>query len=108
MGKPLENVTVVGCRILHGGGIAIGSDMSGGVRNVRVSRCQFVGSGMGIRLKSQRGRGGVVEDVRFDDITMKGVRLAIAVDLFYFDKGGEKKAEPVSERNAHLPQYSHQ
>jgi len=107
VGKPLENVTVVGCRILHGGGIAIGSEMSGGVRNVCVSRCQFTGSNLGIRLKTQRGRGGVVENVCFDDITMKGVRTAIAIDMFYYDKGGETKAEPVSRktpifRNIHI------
>ena len=51
--------------MVHGhGGVVIGSEMSGGVRNVVIANCVFVGTDRGIRIKSRRGRGGVVEDIR--------------------------------------------
>ena len=87
------------------GGVVIGSEMSGGVRRVTISNCVFDGTDSGIRLKSSRGRGGVVEELRVDNIVMKNIqRNAFIFDLFY-DK--ESKVEPVSERtpvfrNIHL------
>jgi hypothetical protein len=58
--------------------------MSGGVRNVYVHDCSFAGGDQGIRLKSMRGRGGVVEHVYFENITMTGVRQeAIVFNMFY-------------------------
>ena len=85
--------------------VVIGSEMSGGVRRVTISNCVFDGTDSGIRLKSSRGRGGVVEELRVDNIVMKNIqRNAFIFDLFY-DK--ESKVEPVSERtpvfrNIHL------
>ncbi|MEI9974725.1 MAG: glycoside hydrolase family 28 protein, partial [Ignavibacteriota bacterium] len=60
VGRPDENITITNCVMLRGhGGVTIGSEMSGGVRNVVVSNCVFQGTDVGIRVKSQRGRGGV-------------------------------------------------
>ena len=60
-GRPTENVHISDCYIGQGhGAIAIGSEMSGDVRNVTVVNCRFEGAGGGIRCKSARGRGGVV------------------------------------------------
>ena len=56
------------------GGVVIGSDMSGGVRNVFVHDCDFSGSLIGIRLKSSRGRGGVVENVWYQDIELGDIK----------------------------------
>ena len=87
------------------GGVVIGSEMSGGVKRVAISNCVFDGTDAGIRLKASRGRGGVVEDIRVDNIVMKNIgRNAFIFDLFY-DK--LSKPEPVSERtpvfrNIHL------
>lgn len=71
VGKPTENVVI---RRIHArggaGAIAIGSDMSGGVRNVLVHDCTFDGPAIGIRLKAARGRGGVVENVEMRNLTM--------------------------------------
>lgn len=105
-GKACENITITNCVMLSGhGGVVIGSEMSGGVRRVTISNCVFDGTDSGIRLKSSRGRGGVVEELRVDNIVMKNIqRNAFIFDLFY-DK--ESKTEPVSERtpvfrNIHL------
>ena len=71
-GKACENITITNCVMLSGhGGVVIGSEMSGGVRRVTISNCVFDGTDSGIRLKSSRGRGGVVEELRVDNIVMK-------------------------------------
>ncbi|MBA0882133.1 glycoside hydrolase family 28 protein [Flavobacterium undicola] len=92
-----ENVTITNCTMLSGhGGVVIGSEMSGGIKKITISNCVFDGTDRGIRLKSARGRGGVVEDIRIDNIVMKNIKEeAVILDLFY-DKSS--KEEPVSER----------
>lgn len=94
---PTENVTITNCTMLSGhGGVVIGSEMSGGIKKITISNCVFDGTDRGIRLKSARGRGGIVEDIRVDNIVMKNIKEeAIVMDLFY-DKSSA--AEPVSER----------
>ena len=70
--------------MLHGhGGVVIGSEMSGGVRNVAITNCVFCGTDRGIRLKSRRGRGNAVEDLRVDNIVMDEVLCPIVLNLFY-------------------------
>lgn len=85
LGMPCEYVTIKGCSVYHGhGGFVIGSEMSGGVRHVRVSGCTFMGTDIGLRFKSARGRGGVVEDIVIDNIRMNNIALeAISFHLFY-------------------------
>ena len=81
---PCENITITNCTMLHGhGGIVIGSEMSGDVRNVTVSNCVFEGTDRGIRLKSRRGRGGVIEDIRVSNIVMKNVICPFILNLYY-------------------------
>jgi hypothetical protein len=82
--RACENIAVTNCTLVHGhGGVVIGSEISGGVRNVAISNCVFVGTDRGIRIKARRGRGGVVEDVRASDLIMDGVNCPIVVNLFY-------------------------
>jgi polygalacturonase len=82
---PCENITITNCTMVHGhGGVVIGSEMSGCVRNVVISNCIFEGTDRGIRIKSRRGRGGIVEDVRVDNIIMKQVLCPFVIHLFYF------------------------
>lgn len=90
---PCENITVTNCTMVHGhGGVVIGSEMSGGVRNVTISNCVFEGTDRGIRIKSRRGRGGVVEDIRVNNIVMKDVLCPFVMHLFYFcGKNGKEK-----------------
>jgi hypothetical protein len=70
--------------MIHGhGGVVIGSEMSGGVRNIAISNCTFVGTDRGIRIKSRRGRGSAVEDIRVSNIVMDGVLCPLVINLFY-------------------------
>ena len=96
-GRPCENITITNCVMHTGhGGVVIGSEMSGGVRRVTISNCVFDGTDAGIRLKASRGRGGVVENIRVNNIVMNNIQKnAFIFDLFY-DR--ESQVEPVSER----------
>lgn len=90
---PCENITVTNCTMVHGhGGVVIGSEMSGGVRNVVISNCVFVGTDRGIRLKSRRGRGGVVEDIRVTNIVMQDVLCPFTMNLYYHVN---KRGDPI-------------
>lgn len=86
IGKPTEFVSIKDCTVYHGhGGVVIGSEMSGGVRNIEVLRCTFIGTDVGLRFKSCRGRGGVVEDIYIEDINMFSVENeAITFSTDYF------------------------
>lgn len=88
-----ENITITNCTMVHGhGGVVIGSEMSGGIRNVVISNCVFEGTDRGIRLKSRRGRGGVVEDIRVNNIIMKRLICPFVLNLYYFcGPGGKEK-----------------
>jgi polygalacturonase len=82
--RPCQNIVVSNCTMLHGhGGVVIGSETSGGVRNISITNCIFSGTERGIRVKSRRGRGGVVEDIRADNIVMDDVLCPIVVNMYY-------------------------
>lgn len=82
---PTENVIIKNNIVYHGhGGFTIGSEMSGGVRNMHISKCTFIGTDIGLRFKSTRGRGGIVENIWISDIDMVGIPAeAIRFNLFY-------------------------
>jgi polygalacturonase len=74
LGVPSEIISIRNCTVYHGhGGVVIGSEMSGGVKNVEVGNCTFIGTDTGLRFKSCRGRGGVVEDIIIDGIDMMDI-----------------------------------
>ncbi|BCU78399.1 endopolygalacturonase [Luteolibacter sp. LG18] len=79
----VENVAIRDCKLGCGHGLSIGSYTSGGVRNVTVERVAFEGTTSGIRLKADRDRGGVVEGIRYKDITMTKVRHPIFITSYY-------------------------
>lgn len=97
-GIPTENVIISDCRVYHGhGGFVVGSEMSGGVRNIMVRRCQFIGTDTGLRFKSARGRGGVVEKIYIDNIGMADIAgEALTIDLYY-SINASGKAVPVAD-----------
>lgn len=80
-----HNVLIEDCTIAHGHGISIGSETSAGVSRMLVRRCNFTGSDNGIRIKSMRGAGGLVEQIRYTEITMKDVANPITLQLNYVD-----------------------
>ena len=96
LNAPDENITITNCTMLAGhGGVVIGSEMSGGVRKVVISNCVFDGTDRGIRIKSTRGRGGVVDDIQVNNIVMRNIKKeAIVIDLKY----SQMPQEPLGER----------
>lgn len=95
-GRPTENVIVENCKVFQGhGGFVVGSEMSGGVKNISVKNCQFLGTDVGLRFKSNRGRGGVVENIYISDIYM----FDITTDSFLFDLyyGGKSASESLAD-----------
>lgn len=105
-GAPVENVIIRDCTVYHGhGGFVVGSEMSGGVRNILVQNCDFLGTDVGVRFKSTRGRGGIVENIHIRDIRMKDIAAdAVLFDLFYASQAPTPEQtldvapEPVSEK----------
>jgi polygalacturonase len=97
---PAQNYTITNCTMLSGhGGVVIGSEMSGGIKNIVISNCIFDGTDRGIRIKTTRGRGGIVEDIRVDNIIMKNIRdQAFVMDMEY----SKTDKEPVSERTPQI------
>ncbi len=103
-GMPTQNVTVRNCTVYHAhGGFVIGSEMSGGAKNLFVENCTFIGTDIGLRFKTTRGRGGVVENIYINNIKMKDiVAEAILFDMYYEAKDpvvlvGEKREPPKVE-----------
>jgi polygalacturonase len=101
---PTQDVIIRNCTVYNAhGGFVIGSEMSGGAKNIYVSNCTFVGSDIGLRFKTTRGRGGVVENIFIDNIVMKGIPgEAILFDMYYAAQdpialAGEKREAPKVE-----------
>lgn len=83
--RATERVTISNCRMERGhGAVVIGSEMSGSVRDITIRRCHFVGTDRGLRIKTRRGRGGTVENIRVADCLMEDVATPVAVNSFYF------------------------
>ncbi|WP_295935365.1 glycoside hydrolase family 28 protein [uncultured Alistipes sp.] len=95
-GIACENILVDNCIVFHGhGGFVVGSEMSGGVKNVKVSNCIFSGTDVGLRFKSTRGRGGVVEQIYIEHIAMNDIaQEPLLFDLFY---GGKSASEAAAD-----------
>lgn len=116
-GMPTENMIVNNCTVYHAhGGFVIGSEMSGGARNLFVGNCTFIGTDIGLRFKTTRGRGGIVENIYASNIVMKDiVAEAILFDMYYMAKdpvvlAGEKREPPVVEIlpvTEATPQFQH-
>ena len=109
-GVPTENVIVDQCVVYHGhGGFVVGSEMSGGIRNIQVTNNLYIGTDVGLRFKSTRGRGGIVENIFIKNVIMCNIpNEALLFDLFYGGKGaGEETEEELAARmNADAPPAS--
>lgn len=98
---PTENVVIQNCTVYAAhGGFVIGSEMSGGARNIYVENCTFIGTDIGLRFKTTRGRGGIVENIFIKNIAMKDIiGEAILFDMYYAAQdpiplAGEKREPP--------------
>ena len=94
--RPCRNLIVDNCIVFHGhGGFVVGSEMSGGVENISVSDCSFLGTDVGLRFKSCRGRGGVVRNIHIDNIVMTDIPAEpLLFDLHY---GGKSALEAAAD-----------
>lgn len=105
-----ENITISNCQMRHGhGGVVLGSEMSGDIRNVTISNCIFQDTDRGIRLKSRRGRGGIIEDIRVSNVVMDQVICPFTLNLYYFcgPRGKEKYVwdktpYPITDETPHF------
>ena len=102
--RPAENISITNCTVHRAhGAVVLGSEISGWIRNLVASNITCDGTQMGVRIKTRRGRGGGVENVRFDNWTMQNVARGINVSSFYVMAPENKSTppeEPVSERTS--------
>ena len=101
---PTQDVIIRNCVVYQAhGGFVIGSEMSGGAKNIYVDDCTFIGTDIGLRFKTTRGRGGIVENIFINNISMKNiVGEAILFDMYYAAQDpvpltGEKREPPKVE-----------
>ena len=82
-----ERIVIRNCSLEHGhGSVTIGSEIAGGVNQVTVTQCRFIGTDRGVRIKTRRGRGekSVLTDLHFENIRMDEVKMPITVNMHYF------------------------
>ncbi|HEX3623855.1 MAG TPA: glycoside hydrolase family 28 protein [Verrucomicrobiae bacterium] len=74
IGRPTEDVVISGCTLVdhHFACIGIGSETSGGIRNVRIVHCRFTARSCGIYIKTRIGRGGIIENISGDHLDVLG------------------------------------
>ncbi len=104
---PCEDLEIGWCALLDGhGGVTVGSEMAGGVRDVRAHHCYMKGNDRALRIKTRRDRGrdGVIDGIVFRDIRMDGVKMPLVVNSFYFcdadgksDRVQSREKQPVDE-----------
>jgi len=98
VGVPVENVIVRDCIMKDGhGGVTIGSEISGGARNVFAERCRMDSPQLdrALRLKTNSVRGGVIERVFMRDVTIGQVREAVVAVDFNYEEGDAGQFPPV-------------
>jgi len=105
----LENIIIAGCTVLRAhGGFVIGSNTDGGIKNIYVTDCFFSGTDIGVRVKSNSGRGGLVSDIYIDHIKMKHiVNESILFTTYYEDvPAGKSLKEINTKNNTRIPEFT--
>jgi len=113
--KPSEFFNIRNCSMNFGhGAIVLGSEMSGGIKNITVSKCLFNQTDRGLRIKTRRGRGkdAIIDGIVFENIQMDDVLTPLVINMFYFcDPDGHteyvysKEKLPVDERTPYLGEF---
>lgn len=84
---PSQNFQIRNCIMKFGhGAVVLGSEMSGGIRNINVSKCIFKETDRGLRIKTRRGRGkqAIIDEINFENIYMDSVKTPLVINMFYF------------------------
>lgn len=119
MGKtyktPSSNFNIRNCSMNYGhGAIVLGSEMSGGIKNITVSQCLFNQTDRGLRIKTRRGRGkdAIIDGITFENIKMDDVLTPLVINMFYYcDPDGHteyvysKEKLPVDDRTPYLGDF---
>ncbi|HTV41912.1 MAG TPA: glycosyl hydrolase family 28 protein [Candidatus Sulfotelmatobacter sp.] len=91
----MHDILVTNCFFGTGHGMSIGSYTSAGVSNLLVTHCAWSGSENGLRLKSERGRGGLVQDLTYENLSMTNVQWPILFYSYYqYGEGQLEDATP--------------
>jgi len=101
---PSRDISISDCTFMHGHGLSIGSELSGGARNIHAERVSFEGTDNGIRIKANRDRGNDVGNFSFRDITMKDVKNPIIISEYYpkvLPEAGEGP-QPITRLTPHF------
>ena len=99
---PSHDITITDCEFLHGHGLSVGSEVSGGVQNVRAERIHFKGTGTGVRIKSNRDRGNDIGPFVYRDLTMEDVQTPILISEFYPKIPETIETAPVTRLTPHF------
>ena len=98
MHAPSQNIVIQGCRMKDGhGGVTVGSEISGGVRNVFAENCKMDSPHLdfAVRIKNNAMRGGLVEHIYARNLTVSQVaNVGVAID-FYYEEGEAGKFIPI-------------
>ena len=103
---PSTDITVTDCTFLHGHGMSIGSEISGGVENVHVARVHFKGTANGVRVKSNRDRGAPIGPLDFRDVIMEDVATPVLITEYYPRIPEQDSAQPVTRLTPHFHDIS--
>jgi polygalacturonase len=102
-----ENFLISHCDFVHGHGMSIGNPSPGGARNITVRDCTFDGTDAGIRMKSHRGTGGIVENLTYENLTMKNVKVAILITSYYPEIPKAPENDPAQPDGPGTPVWRH-
>jgi polygalacturonase len=94
--QPCANIDIENCTILAGHGISVGGETNAGLNNMTVNNVTFNGTTNGLRLKADRGNGGLVENVSYSNITMTNVQYPILIDSYY-NQSNDFPTNPYSD-----------
>lgn len=85
--RPTSDMTVRNCMMAYGhGAVVLGSEMSGGVKNLSVSQCYFKQTDRGLRIKTRRGRGesAIIDGITFENVYMDDVLTPLVMNMYYY------------------------
>jgi len=101
---PSKNIQITNVDFHHGHGLSIGSEIAGGAQNITVEHARFTGTDNGIRIKANRDRGNDVSNIRFNDIEMDQVKIALIISEYYPNvlPEGAIAAAPVTRLTPHF------
>lgn len=113
--KPTSDMVVRNCHMAFGhGAVVLGSEMSGGIKNLTVLQCYFERTDRGLRIKTRRGRGesAVIDGITFENIYMDHVLTPLVMNMYYYcDDDGKteyvwsKEKLPIDQRTPYLGEF---